>query len=240
MLNCLHSSSDKLYMSAVKPVLFFIALCFLSAATHGQEAPEAPLQTEDSLDAPPDEYVPPELFTDVYRDDLYAIIRTSEGDMKFHLHGRTTPNNVMNFVNLARGAKEHIDLAGARSFRRFYDGLTFHKVHKDFVVQGGCPRGNGRGGPGYSIPDEISERVINIEQGILGMANHGRDTNGSQFFITTGLHPQLHRTYTILGQITEGVEVLQRINNHVVDGLSRPVYPIVIERIDILVGDQVI
>ena len=223
---------------------FFLILAAAWLCGHGALAQEvqalAPADAPPSLDRPPDEDAPPQLFTQVYRDDLFAVVTTSEGVMKFNLLGRDSPVNVMNFINLARGAKEFIDLTGARSFRRFYDGLTFHKVLQKFAVQGGCPRGNGSGGPGFHVPDELNPRLRLDEPGVLAMANYGPDTNGSQFFITTGHNGSLNGKFTVLGRLTEGWSVLRQIDSRAVDGLARPVYPVVIERIDILAGDEII
>lgn len=218
-------------------ILIFASLLWMGQPTSlAQE-----VGVNSHMEPPPDDnYVPPELFTDVYRDDLYAILKTSEGTMKVHLVGRDSPKNVQNFINLARGAKEHIDLTGARSFSRFYDGLTFHKVLHNFVVQAGCPRGNGTGGPGFVVPDEINSKNRLDIPGVMAMANYGPNTNGSQFFITTGENAYLNERYTVLGKVVEGMDVLMRINDRIVDGLARPTYPVVIERIDIMVGDKII
>ena len=99
----------------------------------------------------------------------YAIISTEKGDMKAELYEKETPVTVENFVNLAG--------------KRFYDGLTFHRVIPDFVIQGGCPRGDGTGGPGYTIPCETSAGRQYHDRGVLSMAHRGKDTGGSQFFI---------------------------------------------------------
>lgn len=222
-------------------ILLIIVWSFLGEFPVAQAQEQGVVPTQDSLENPPDDnFVPPELFTDVYRDDLFAVLKTSEGTIKVHLVGRDSPKNVQNFINLARGAKEHIDLTGARSFSRFYDGLTFHKVLYNFVVQAGCPRGNGTGGPGYVIPDEINSKNRLDVPGVMAMSNYGPNTNGSQFFFTTGEHSYLNEKYTVLGQVVQGMDVLTRINERTVDGLARPTYPVVIERIDILVGDKII
>ena len=106
----------------------------------------------------------------------YAIISTEKGDMKAELYEKETPVTVENFVNLAG--------------KRFYDGLTFHRVIPDFVIQGGCPRGDGTGGPGYTIPCETSAGRQYHDRGVLSMAHRGKDTGGSQFFICMTLSPK--------------------------------------------------
>ncbi len=221
-------------------LIIIAALLVMPLWAQAQEVQIEPPTEESLLDAPPDEYTPPAPFTQVYRDDLFAMITTSEGVMKFRLVGRDSPTNVINFVNLARGAKEFVNLTGARVFRRFYDGLTFHKVLRDFVIQGGCPRGDGTGGPGFQTPDELNPRLRLDEPGVLGIANYGDNTNGSQFFVTTGYHSSLNEKYTVIGRLVEGWQVLQRINRRTVNGMARPVYPVVIERIDILAGEEII
>ena len=126
---------------------------------------------------------------------LYAIIATNSGTMEFVLYPEVAPVTVSNFVNLAT--------------RGFYDGLAFHRVVKDFMIQGGDPAGNGSGGPGYEFEDEIVMRLN--QEGILAMANAGPATNGSQFFITHLATPHLNGAHTVFGLITSGKEVIRKI-----------------------------
>lgn len=123
---------------------------------------------------------------------LYAIMETSRGTMEIELYHRVAPLTVTNFVNL--------------STRGFYDGLTFHRVVNDFMVQGGDPEGDGSGGPGYRFRDEIALR--HNDAGILSMANSGPDTNGSQFFITHLATPHLNGLHTVFGKVVEGRELI--------------------------------
>ncbi len=118
---------------------------------------------------------------------LYAKMTTDRGDILIRLHYEKVPMTVMNFVGLAEGTLESNQPAG----EPFYDGLTFHRVIDDFMIQGGCPDGTGRGGPGYRFPDEIDRSLRHDSAGVLSMANAGPDTNGSQFFITHGPTPHL-------------------------------------------------
>lgn len=126
---------------------------------------------------------------------LYAVIATNSGTMEFVLNPEVAPLTVSNFVNLAT--------------RGFYDGLTFHRVVKDFMIQGGDPAGNGSGGPGYEFDDEIALRLN--QEGILAMANAGPATNGSQFFITYQATPHLNGAHTVFGLVTSGKEVIRKI-----------------------------
>ncbi|MCD8172537.1 MAG: peptidylprolyl isomerase [Alistipes sp.] len=129
----------------------------------------------------------------------YAIIMTEKGDMKAELFENETPGTVANFVKLARSG--------------FYDGLSFHRVIPDFVVQGGCPDGTGAGGPGYTIKYETDAPRQYHDRGVLSMAHRGKDTGGSQFFICHNRENTAHLDgmHTAFGQVTEGLEVLDNL-----------------------------
>src|SRR5690606_18420884 len=127
---------------------------------------------------------------------LFAIFETGRGTIRVELLPDKAPLTVANFVNLAR--------------RGFYDGLNFHRVIPDFMVQGGCPEGPGRGGPGYRFEDE-TDNGVRHERGVLSMANAGPDTNGSQFFITHVKTDWLDGKHTVFGKVTEGLEVVDAI-----------------------------
>ena len=126
----------------------------------------------------------------------YALISTEKGDMKAELYEKETPITVENFCTLAE--------------KRFYDGLTFHRVIPDFVVQGGCPFGDGTGGPGYTIPCETSAERQYHDRGVLSMAPRGRNTGGSQFFICHNRQNTQHLdgVHTAFGKVVEGLDVL--------------------------------
>ena len=127
---------------------------------------------------------------------LYATFDTDRGPIKVELYPDKAPLTVANFVNLAR--------------RGFYDGLNFHRVIPDFMIQGGCPEGSGRGGPGYKFEDEANNG-LGHERGVLSMANAGPNTNGSQFFITHVATPWLDGKHTVFGKVVEGLEAVDKV-----------------------------
>jgi peptidylprolyl isomerase len=136
---------------------------------------------------------------------LFARIVTSKGDIVVSLEYQRTPLTVCNFVALAEGTM------AAAGGRRFYDGLVFHRVIGDFMIQGGCPMGTGTGGPGYRFPDEIDPNLRHDGPGILSMANSGPGTNGSQFFITHVATPWLDGRHTVFGRVVQGQNVVNAI-----------------------------
>lgn len=129
--------------------------------------------------------------------ELIAVVATARGDMRFRLYPREAPLTVLNFVNLAR--------------RGYYDGLTFHRVIGEFMIQGGDPTGSGRGGPGYQFRDECCKTLLHDTPGTLSMANAGPDTNGSQFFITHVPTPWLDDRHTVFGKLLSGQDVVNAI-----------------------------
>jgi cyclophilin family peptidyl-prolyl cis-trans isomerase len=147
-----------------------------------------------------------------------ATLHSSAGPIEVELFDADAPKTVQNFRKLAGDG--------------FYDGLIFHRVIPDFMIQGGCPEGTGTGGPGYTFEDEFNQHKI--ERGALAMANAGPNTNGSQFFIVTvDAAPWLDGKHTVFGRITEGMEAIDAIEGTETGASDRPVEPQMIERVDL-------
>jgi cyclophilin family peptidyl-prolyl cis-trans isomerase len=147
-----------------------------------------------------------------------ATLHTTHGEIELELFAEDAPKTVENFVRLSREG--------------FYDGLAFHRVIPDFMVQGGCPRGDGTGGPGYEFEDEPNDR--RVVRGALAMANRGPNTNGSQFFIVTAeACPWLDGKHTVFGQVTAGMDVVDRISAAERDARDRPTERVGIERVQL-------
>jgi cyclophilin family peptidyl-prolyl cis-trans isomerase len=148
----------------------------------------------------------------------HATLHTSEGAFEVELFPNEAPKTVDNFTRLASDG--------------FYDGLTFHRVIPGFMIQGGCPRGDGTGGPGYQFEDEFNDH--RVERGALAMANAGPDTNGSQFFIVTADECSwLDGKHTVFGQVVSGQDVIDRISTVDRDARDRPKHPVTIDRIQL-------
>src|SRR5271170_6234194 len=164
----------------------------------------------------------------------YAIFETSQRNIVIQLLEDKAPKTVANFIGLAEGTKEFTDeRTGKKEKRNFYDGLTFHRVIPQFMIQGGCPRGDGRGGPGYSFADEFNSSLKHSKSGKLSMANSGPNTNGSQFFITVAATPWLDNRHTIFGEVVEGQDVADKISKVPRDSGDRPKTPVTINKVRI-------
>ena len=147
-----------------------------------------------------------------------AVLHTNHGTIEVDLHDEDAPKTVENFRKLAGDG--------------FYDGVVFHRVIPDFMIQAGDPTGTGRGGPGYTFEDEINEHKV--ERGALAMANAGPNTNGSQFFIvTTDKAPWLDGKHTVFGRVTSGMDVADAISELPTDAQDRPREDVVIERVEL-------
>ncbi len=147
-----------------------------------------------------------------------ATMTTSEGDITIELFDEDAPKTVENFRKLAQDG--------------FYDGLTFHRVIPDFMIQGGCPEGTGTGGPGYQFEDEFNEHAV--VRGALAMANAGPNTNGSQFFIVTASAcPHLDGKHTVFGEVTGGMDVVDKIQSVTTDGRDMPLEPVGITLLEV-------
>ena len=166
---------------------------------------------------------------------MHALFETNKGNFKVKLRSEQTPKTVENFVGLAEGTKEFADAkTGEKTKRPFYDGLVFHRVIKDFMVQGGCPTGTGTGDPGYRFADEINPTFNKHDKpGMLSMANAGPNTNGSQFFITVVATPWLDKGHTIFGEVVEGYEIVDQISKAKTYPGDKPVEPIVLKKVTI-------
>lgn len=161
-------------------------------------------------------------------DRLKAKFTTNLGEFTALLYAKETPETVWNFVNLAEGRQETVKEGP------FYDGLVFHRIIEDFVIQGGCPEGSGRGGPGYQFQDEIVPELKHDRAGILSMANAGPGTNGSQFFVTLAPTPHLNGRHTVFGEVVEGIETVEKIGKAPTDGMDRPLEDVVMEKVEII------
>jgi peptidyl-prolyl cis-trans isomerase A (cyclophilin A) len=168
--------------------------------------------------------------------DQYATLRTNRGDITLRLFQDHAPTTVRNFVELATGQKEYNDPETQQpTTGNFYDGLIFHRVIDGFMIQGGCPRGDGRGGPGYQFKDEFHPELQFDRPYLLAMANAGPGTNGSQFFITVGATPHLNMRHTIFGEVEgdESRQVVDAIATSPTGPMDRPVDAVVIESVSV-------
>jgi cyclophilin family peptidyl-prolyl cis-trans isomerase len=165
-----------------------------------------------------------------YREDVarpVAVFDTSMGQFEAELYAAECPETVWNFINLAEGRQET-----ARD-GNFYDGLIFHRVIEGFVIQGGCPDGNGTGGPGYRFKDEFDPSLQHAGAGVLSMANAGPNTNGSQFFVTLAPTPHLNDRHSVFGKVIAGNEVIDEIGSVATGPMDRPLEPVVINKVTI-------
>ena len=170
---------------------------------------------------------------------MKATLHTNHGDIVVTLFPDHAPKTVENFVGLATGTKDYSDDAGRTNAGPYYDGLVFHRIIPGFMIQGGCPKGSGMGGPGHTFDDEISPDKDFTKPYMLAMANAGkrmgRGTNGSQFFITVGATTWLQGKHTIFGEVADGPsrEVVDKIANVATGAMDRPVEDVVIERVTV-------
>ena len=149
---------------------------------------------------------------------INVTFTTNRGPIHLRLHEDKAPVTVANFVNLAQ--------------RGYYDGLTFHRVIADFMIQGGCPEGTGRGGPGYKFEDEFHPDLRHDSAGVLSMANSGRNTNGAQFFITEGPTPHLDNRHSVFGKVVSGIDIVKKIAT-VPTTRDKPNQDVVLQKVEI-------
>jgi peptidyl-prolyl cis-trans isomerase A (cyclophilin A) len=165
-----------------------------------------------------------------------ATLHTSAGDIRINLFGNHAPKTVKNFVELAEGTREwKHPRTGAKSNDRLYDGTVFHRVIANFMIQGGDPIGTGTGDPGYKFEDEFHPELAFNKPYLLAMANSGRNTNGSQFFITVSTPGHLNRKHTIFGEVAdaESRAVVDAIATTPTDRSDRPAQPITINSVTV-------
>ena len=148
-----------------------------------------------------------------------AVFETSMGTFKIELYNDLAPVTVKNFTDLIK--------------KNYYDGIIFHRVIDDFMIQGGCPQGSGMGGPGYSIKDEFGKGLKHDKPGKLSMANSGPATGGSQFIITLVACPWLDGKHAIFGHVSEGMDVVEKIGKVPTDSMDRPLKKVVIEKLTV-------
>ena len=165
-------------------------------------------------------------------DGIYADIQTNKGDILVTLEYEQVPLTVANFVSLAEGNNEYV----SEEFKgkAYYDGLTFHRVMKGFMIQGGDPLGNGAGNPGYRFRDEFVDSLNHNKKGVISMANGGPNTNGSQFFITHGTPTHLNGVHSVFGEVIQGMEVVDSIANVPVAAGNKPVDSVIMDHIEII------
>jgi peptidyl-prolyl cis-trans isomerase A (cyclophilin A) len=168
-----------------------------------------------------------------YMEQNTATFKTTLGTIKIKLFPETAPLTVKNFVGLATGSKEWTDPKTGKKVegQKLYDGTIFHRVIPDFMIQGGDPLGRGTGGPGYRFECETKPTDRFDRPGILAMANAGKNTNGSQFFITVKPTPWLNGNHTIFGEVIEGMDIVEKISKAPRDGIDRPIEKISIESV---------
>jgi len=206
-------------------------LCFCLMTAFSQEAAPllAPGTTGEQVAQPAPAKKP------ALPNGLYATLKTSMGDITVQLFEKESPRAVKNFVGLSTGTKTWTDPRTGQPTRKpLYNGVVFHRVIPDFMIQGGDPLGNGRGEPGYTFKNENTPGLTFDRKGRLAMANRGPDTNGSQFFITVAPYPSLNGGYTIFGQVIEGQDVADRISQVPRDSQDKPLTPVTIQRIVIV------
>ena len=178
--------------------------------------------------------------------DLTATIHTTEGDIEIELYPERAPTTVENFVGLAEGADDYegTEIApgtgawedpesGEKRVDPLYDGVEFHRVIDEFMIQTGDPTGTGRGGPGYTFDDEFHPDLRHDSAGTLSMANRGANTNGSQFFITLDAQSHLDAKHAVFGEVVDGMDVVETIGDVDTDPSDRPIETVLLESVEI-------
>ena len=211
----------------------------IQPASPANEKQEKDSQPEKSAEAQPSKG-PKKMFAIFEIEVGTGSEATKLGEFKVKLHPSLTPETVSNFAGLASGTKEFTEKdpskpnALKKVKRPFYDGLVFHRVIDGFMIQGGDPLGNGTGGPGYKFNDEFHPSLRHTKAGILSMANAGKNTNGSQFFITLGPTPHLDNRHTVFGEVIEGMDIVKKIGKMPTDRNDRPLQPVAMKKVKII------
>lgn len=165
---------------------------------------------------------------------MFAIFETNRGNFKIKLFNDKAPKTVENFVGLAEGTTEWTDpKSGQKVKKPFYDGLVFHRVIPNFMIQGGCPLGTGTGGPGFKFADEFHKDLTHAKPGMLSMANAGPNTNGSQFFITVAETNFLNNRHAVFGEVVDGMDIVYAISKTKTDPSDKPSEPVIINKVKI-------
>jgi peptidyl-prolyl cis-trans isomerase A (cyclophilin A) len=210
---------------AIRAALFiFLSAAFLAGIAVAQAPPAAGRQPPAAPSPDKELLLTP---------GTYARVTTSEGEFTVRLFEQQAPKTVANFVGLAEGTKDPATGKPGQA-RPFYDGLVFHRVIAGFMLQGGDPQGDGRGGPGYMFTDEFDPTLRFDRAGLLAMANRGPNTNGSQFFVTLAPTEWLNKKHTIFGEVVEGMDVITKIGSVRTGPGDRPVTPVVMKTVTIL------
>ncbi len=210
------------------------------ASTATSAAPAAPTNAKAATPATPKAAAATEISTTDKKKGfkkMFAQFDTTLGSFKIRLFHTQAPKTVANFVGLAEGTKEWTDPKTRENKKGapFYDGLIFHRVIKGFMIQGGDPRGDGTGGPGYQFDDEFHPNLMHNKPGILSMANAGKNTNGSQFFITLEPTPHLDNRHAVFGEVVEGMDIVLKIGATPTNRANdRPKTPVVINKVTII------
>jgi cyclophilin family peptidyl-prolyl cis-trans isomerase len=165
-------------------------------------------------------------------DGIFADITTTEGEILLKLEYQKTPLTVANFISLAEGNNPFV--TDSLKGKKYYDGIIFHRIIKDFMIQGGDPTGTGMGNPGYKFKDEFNDSLTHNKAGILSMANSGPTTNGSQFFITHKETPFLNGRHTVFGEVVKGMDIVDSIANVKTAEGDRPVTDVVMNTVEII------
>lgn len=196
--------------------LLVLSLCFFTAGCAAHVAKEIPTNTKSMASVPQIAVSEPRKETSIVK----IKIETSMGDIYADLYKSEVPKTVENFVTLAK--------------KGFYDGIIFHRVIPNFMIQTGDPTGTGMGGPGYKFKDEFSPKLRHDKAGVLSMANAGPNTNGSQFFITEVPTPYLDDRHSVFGQVTQGMDVVNKIARVPRDGQDRPKQDVAMTKVMII------